>query len=145
MRRAFLLRSARRRIPDENVLDAAYMWQRHALMLPFVVVAGFVVLALGLLFSFETVSAAGLGVLAAIVGGSSATRYFVLVKTVEGVVLCQGSRIRQVAVEIVERLPADSTIEPLDGTMLTTDWSVAGVRYTVSKSSEKAIEAMAAG
>ncbi|MFQ5556379.1 MAG: hypothetical protein ACE5GB_02565, partial [Acidimicrobiales bacterium] len=64
--------------------------------------------------------------------------------TSRGVVICRSSRIRQYARKIVGRLAADDAVEPVGGTVLATDWRVGHETLTVPRSSERAIEQIAA-
>jgi hypothetical protein len=64
-------------------------------------------------------------------------------QTDDGVLLLKASKIRQVATELQEELPPDAAMEAVGGTMLAADWQVGAHRYTVSRSSEQAMNRMA--
>lgn len=72
------------------------------------------------------------------------SEYRVLAETEDGLVLLKASKIRQVATELRERLPDDTTMAPVGGTVLAADWDVGGHTYTVARSSEQAMNRMAA-
>ena len=141
MRKANLLRSIARLLDDgTEVVEAAYMWKRHRLMLPFAIATflGMVVVADWAGWDdWETRIVIGLA--AAAVAVAASTDYRVVAQTSGGVVLLKASRIRQAATGMLERLPSEVTIEPVGGTVLAADWEVAGSVYTVPRSSENAI------
>ncbi len=85
-----------------------------------------------------------IGLAGAALAVAASTDYKVVALTSAGVVLLQASRIRQAATGMLERLPPDVAIEPAGGTVLAADWEVAGLVYTVPRSSEQAINRIAA-
>lgn len=137
---------ARRLGDDEQIVAVAFMWQRHRLMLPFAVAAALGVLVVSALVGFEgSVALAGLSVAGAAVAAMATTDYAVLARTGSGLVLMRGSRIRQTAVELSERLPASCEVESVDSTLVLSTWLVGDRYYTVPKSSESAMTRIAAG
>lgn len=86
----------------------------------------------------------GVGIAGAAIAVTATTDYRVLAHTDRGLVLLVGGRVRQVAKRVIRDLPADVTIEIVRDTMLTTDWKIEGVEYTVPKSSQRAVERIAA-
>ncbi len=121
-------------------MEAAYMWRRHRLMVPFVAVSFIVTVFVAGWVGWDdwpTRIAVGLAVAAVAVAAS--TDYRVLALTSVGLVLLQASRIRQAATGMLERLAPDVTIERIGGTVLAADWEVAGLVYTVSRSSEESV------
>lgn len=146
MRRAVLLRSVQQVLGEVvTVRDAAYVWSRHRWLVPFVTVvfAAIVLLApVAGLQDWPTRIVLGLAGVA--VGVMSTTDYRVLAETDSGMVILKASRIRQVAIELLERLASDVVLEPLGGTFLTTDWQVGDHRYTAPPSSDQAMQRMAA-
>lgn len=145
MRRAVLLRSVQKALGDDvEVYDAAYMWARHRWSTIF---AGVVLAALVLLapvFGIDdwptraVIGLAGMGV--AIL---ASTDYRVTAETSRGLYVMRASSIRQVATGVEERLSADVGLERVGGTILAADWQVGKRRYTVSRSSEQAMQRMA--
>jgi len=146
VRKKVLLRSVVRFLDEgTHVVDAAYMWQRHRLMIPFAIASfvGMVVVAEWAGWE-EWATRIVIGLAAVAVAVAASTDYKVVAQTSDGVVLLRASRIRQTATAWLEKLPADVVIEPVGGTVLATDWAVAGSVYTVPKSSEQAISRIAA-
>ncbi len=143
MRRALLLRSAQDLLgDDEKVENAVYMWRRHHLWLAFVVGTAVAVLLIGQLFDFDTADLAAIAFLLALVAAGSSTRYFVLARTAESLVLFAGSPIRRVARRVIRDDLTASQISSSGNTMLATDWSIDGQVYTVPKSCEQDMQAI---
>lgn len=147
MRRAVLLRSIRAILGEHiAVRDAAYVWNRHRWVIPYagVVFAGLVLFApIAGIDDWPTrlvIGLAGLGVAV-----NSSSDYRVVAETDQGMFVLRASRIRQVATGQVERLASDAEVKPVGGTILATDWRVGDQVYTVARSSEEAMERMAAG
>ena len=145
MRKANLFRSVMRFLDDDvRVVEAVYMWRRHRLMFPFGIVSflGMVVVAEWAGWD-EWSTRIVIGLAAVAVAVAASTDYKVVAQTTDGLFLLQASRIRQAATRMLERLPSDVTIEPVGGTILAADWAVAGLVYTVPRSSEQAISRIA--
>lgn len=120
------------------------MWTRHRYAYPSMIVVFLTVVGLAALLGFDTwVARVALGTAAAALATTATTNYWVLVQTDARLFLCRASTFRQVA-KAYERDIAQSVIEPVGGTMLATDWSIDGIVYTVAKSSERAVQSMAA-
>lgn len=122
------------------------MWNRHRWFMAYamVVLAALVWLApIAGIEDWATRIVIGLAGSAIAVNASSS--YRVLADTDEGLFLLRASRIRQVAVGESEKLPSNTILEPVGGTMLATDWRVGDGVYTVARSSEQAMERMAGG
>ncbi len=130
----------------ERVLDAVYMWSRHRWMVPYALV-GFVALFwVAELAGFEEWSArVALGFGGAAVAVAATTDYRIVAKTTEGLYLFKASRIRHVAIELLDRLDRSIEMSPAGGTVLAADWQIGPRRYTVTKSSEQAMQRIAAG
>ncbi|MDH5373652.1 MAG: hypothetical protein OEX97_11985 [Acidimicrobiia bacterium] len=128
-----------------HVVEAVYMWKRHRLMFPFSIVTfiGMVVVAEWAGWD-EWATRIVIGLAAVAVAVAASTDYKVVALTSDGLFLLQASRIRQVATRMLEELPRDLMLEPVGGTILATDWKVAGSVYTVPKSSEQAMSRIAA-
>lgn len=145
MRRAVLLRSVARFL-DEGVelVDAAYMWTRHRWMVPYAVIAAVAVYFASEWAGFtETPTRVALGFAAGAIAVNATTEYRVLARTSRDVLLLKGSRIRQYATGVLDRLPGSVEIHAVGGTVIATDWQVGDRVYTVPKSSEQAIERIA--
>lgn len=147
MRRAVLLRSVSRVLGEHvSVREAAYMWNRHRWLLPYGAVVFVVLMWLAPIAGIDdwpTRIVIGLAGTAIAVNASS--NYRVLAETDSGMFILQASRIRQVATGQPEQLGSDVALEPVGGTLLATDWRVGDEVYTVARSSEQAMERMAAG
>ncbi len=147
MRYRVLLRSVQRRLdPGETVEMVAFMWRRHRLM-PLYALAAFVALVgIASAVGFETwISRVAIGMAAAAIAANATTDYRALAQTSRGIVFLRASKIRQYAVEFSERLEADVTITRTGGTMLANDWIIGSQQFTVAKSSEAAMSAIAVG
>jgi hypothetical protein len=145
VRKAYLLRSVARYLDDgSEVVDAAYMWQRHRLMIPFAAVSFIgVFLVAGLLGFDDLATQIVFGLAAVAVAVTATSDYRVLARTTKGLVLLRASRIRQVAAGEPRRLPPGTGVVPGGGTLLAVDWEVDGSIYTVPKSSEQAMRRIA--
>jgi hypothetical protein len=144
MRRAFLFRSIDRVLGEGTIVyDAAYIWARHRWTLPYGgAVFVFVALVAPVVGVDDWPTRTVIGLAATAVAVTAATDYRVVAQTADGLVLLKASRIRQVAVDMVRRLPDDAELEQVGGTILAAEWNVDGLRYTVARSSEAAMNRM---
>lgn len=114
------------------------LWTRHRLFLPYAIVAGGGLFIVSLLIGVEGVGAQiGIAVAGAAVATLSTTNYWVLASA-EGpdgpdLLLCRSSRIRQFAKQIERRLGIDASIEMTGSTVITSDWRIEGINYTLTK------------
>lgn len=146
MRRAFLLRSVAKLLGGDTIVtDAAYMWSRHRWTVPY----GAVVFALVVLFAplvtiddWATRIVIGFGATAVAVNAT--TEYRVLAETADGLLLLRASRIRQVATEVLARLDGSAPIDRVGGTVIAAEWQIDDRRYTVPRSSDEAMQRIAA-
>lgn len=144
MRQQVLVRSVARLLaPGETVGEAAYMWRRHSMGLVFGAVAFVVVGGIAAVAGTDwpTIPFV-LGMVTATAVYTLTSEFRVLATTDRRLVLCRGGRFRQVAVEWIGDVDRAS-IEPIGGSMLATDWRIDGTVYSISKSYEKAIHAIA--
>jgi len=147
IRQTILVRSVQRLLGvDEQVSRVVVMFTRHRWFVPYSVVAG---LAL-----FVVASASGITsitnrlVLAACglaIAGMATTNYWVLAETNNGLALCRSSRVRQYAKSLVRRLPADTDLTMVGSTVITSDWRVDGVMYTLTKRWEAPMRQLSTG
>lgn len=138
-------RSVRRQLSQgERPEKIVFMSTRHHLWLPFVVGAfvAFLVLAIALGFDLWT-SRLGLAVAAAAVASMAATEYRVLVETNRGLVLLRAGRVRRRATAVMKRLPKGETVEALASNLVTADYRLGGVTYTVAYRFRSAMDALA--
>ena len=71
---------------------------------------------------------------------TATTDYRILALTSRGLVLLRAGRVRQVARSIIDRPARTITIEPVGGNMLTVDWRIGDVVYTLTKNGQRSIE-----
>jgi len=147
MRRRVLFKSIRKLLrDDEDLMDAAFMWSRHRLMIPYALVVFAVLLGVAVLAGYQSwVSRLGVGAAGAGIAAMATTNYRVLAQTSRGFVLFRASRVRQYAVEPLERWQSPPEMKPTTSYSVATDWMLDNRRYTVPKSSERAMARMAAG
>lgn len=121
------------------------LWNRHRWFLGYALASGLAIYAVTTLSGFDglvnRIALAGCGIALA---GMSTTNYWVLARTDRGYVLCKSSRIRQFATGLVDRLGKSPRIEMVGSTVVTSDWQVDGVEYTLSKRWESTMRALAA-
>lgn len=145
MRREVLWRSARRVLgTDEEILDVAYMWRRHRLLVPFAAVAAVIGgggAALAGFASFASIAAVALAAVA--VAAWAATEYRVLVVTDGGLVSMKGGRIRQVATAMIVRLPETTAVERVSNNLVISEWRVGDDRFSVLRRFESTMAAIA--
>ena len=102
------------------------------------------VLFIGQFFEAETRTLLALAFLLAVIGAGASTRYYVLAKTEQTILLLTGSPIRRVARELIKDGLTTGDISPTGNTLLATDWSIDGETYTVPKSCEQDMQAIIA-
>ena len=147
MRRAVLWNSMLRIVAAVDgeageLRQAAYVWSRHRLMLPFAAAAFAALVIVGYLVGFETWAARiGLGVAGAAVAVNATTEYRVLGLTEKRIVVARASRVRQKATNLVKILPLDVRWERAGGgTIVSSNWHVGEATYTAPKVSEIPME-----
>lgn len=145
MRRQYLIRSVSRHLPaGERVLQVAFMWQRHRWMPLYTACSLVGLTVLATVVGFETWALRlAIGLAGAAIAGSATSSYWVLAQTSAGLVWLKGSRIRQRAVELVRRLPSSTEISRLGGSILAHEWRVDGQTYSVMRSYDSELQAMA--
>lgn len=146
MRYNVLLRSVQRLLnPGEQLYGAAFMWQRHRLGYLYSIGAFVALTIIAIAAGFDDwLNRIVIGVAGASVALTATTLYRVLAATSEGLVLIEGGRIRHVGKTILRRLEPGITVEIKRDTLVTTDWNVDGTEYTVPKSSQQAMQQIAA-
>lgn len=146
MRRAALIRSITGVLGDQvAVRDAAYMWTRHKWMVPYSsAVFGAVVLLAPIAGIEDWPTRIVFGLAGGAVAVMATTEYWVVAQTDDGFATLEASKIRQVARRLHSHLPRDVELAPVGGTILAADWQVGERRYTVPRSSEQAMQRMAA-
>ncbi len=123
---------------------AAFMWRRHRWAEIYSLLAFAVLVLVAALAGFDTwLTRVAVGVAGGAIAGSAATDYRVLAKTSDGLVLFRASKVRQYAVELQERLDAKTSLQRVGGTMLAAEWQVGQRSFSVAKSSEGSMAAIA--
>ena len=147
MRRNMLLRSVQRLLgPDEQLIEAALLWVRRPWSYLYGLVAAVAMLLVAIAAGFEHwTSRTAIAVAGAAIAVTATTDYRILALSTEGLVLCRAGRVRQVARAIIDRPSHSTEMEPVGGTMITADWRVGTVEYTVTKSSQLPMERIRAG
>lgn len=142
MRRNVLIASVRRLLdPDEVLHDAALMWVRHSFSYGYAALSFVALVIVTILSGFEGWPLRlGVGAAGAAIAFTATTEYRILALTSKGLVLMRAGRVRQVARRIIERPPSRIAMEPVGGTMLTVDWQIDGVVYTLTKAGQNPIE-----
>lgn len=145
LRRTILERSVAELLDDdESVGLVVMMTTRHRWFVPYAILSGAMIFLVATATGME--SLLNRGVLAACgiaVAGMATTEHTVLAETDRGLVLLRSSRIRQYAKAVLRRLPADRTPTMVGSTVITSDWRVDGVIYTLTKRWEAAMREIA--
>lgn len=135
LRQQILVRSVKRLLDDEEeVHDVVVLWNRHRWFLPYCVAAGLGLFAVAVAIGItDTINQVVLGGCGAAVAAMATTNHWILARTSRGFVLCRSSRIRQYAREVVTRFGRTPALEMMGSTVITSDWKVDGVGYTLTK------------
>ncbi len=131
---------------DETVEAVVMLWNRHRWFFGYAAAAGLAIYVVATLSGFDgLVNRIALAACGVAIAGMSTTNYWVLARTNRGFVLCRSSRIRQFATSLVERLGQSPSIEMVGSTVVTSDWQIDGVEYTLSKRWESTMRTLATG
>lgn len=146
MRRSILLRSVERLLePGEKLEDAAFMWARHRLGYAYAAGSFVALVIVAIAAGFEPwPSRVVIGIAGGALALTATTNYRVLASTTNNLVILEAGRLRQVARSVKRRLPREAAITIVRDTLITTDWLVDGVEYTVPKGYQRAMERIAA-
>ncbi len=127
---------------SESLKQAAYVWSRHRLMVPFAAAAFVALAAVAWWAELPTWSARiAVGAAGAAVAVNATTDYRVIGLSDERLIVAQASRIRQVARSILHDLPLTAPVSPeAGGGFVTTTWKVGDAMYTVPRASQIAME-----
>jgi hypothetical protein len=144
MRQEVLWRSVRRILgTDEEILGVAYLWGRHRLLAPLVVLAALIGSGAAALAGFTSVASIAAVALAAVaVAASVSTEYRVLAVTEGGLVLMRGGRVRQVATALIERLPDSTKVERVSSNLVISEWRVGTNRFSALRRFESTMSAI---
>jgi len=146
VRRRILYRSISRLLPEgESIYGAAVVWTITAKSV--LMATGFGTLLLAVLAITSELDEAQLvlwSLLAVAAVAAVLTKVSVVALTDTGFVLFAGSSVRNVATKMIERLPEGVEPQKLGGNLATSDWSIDGQTYMVSKRGEKELERLKA-
>ena len=142
-----MLRSVQRLLdPDETLLEAAILWARRPWSYLYGLAAFACLFMVAVVTGFEQwPTRMAIAVAGAAIAVTATTDYRILALTSNGLVMCRAGRVRHVARSIVDRPGRSIGIEPVGGTMITSDWRVGSIDYTVTKSSQQPMERIRAG
>lgn len=147
LRQNILLRSVERLLDDdEHVRAVVILSTRHRWFVPYAIVAGLSLFAVASATGVESMlNRAVLAACGVAIAGMATTNYTVLAQTTSGIVLCRSSRVRQYAKQLVQRLPSSTPLSMVGSTVITSDWKVDDVIYTMTKRWEATMRQIAAG
>lgn len=145
MRQSILFRSVGRLLDDgEQVRSAVVMSTRHRWFVPYAIASAVVIYLVAAATGIESqFNQLVLALCGAALAGMATTEHTVLAETDRGLVLCRSSRIRQYATALVRRLPRDTPLTMVASTVITSDWRVDGIIYTLTKRWEATMRTMA--
>jgi hypothetical protein len=135
VRQNILLRSVQKLLGEgEQVRRVVLLSTRHRWFLPYAIASGIGLFVVASATGIESqLNRTVLAVCGIAIAGMAATNYSILAETTTGLVLCRSSRVRQYAKEVVHRLPAGTSLIMVGSTVITSDWKVDGVIYTLTK------------
>lgn len=135
VRQNILIRSVAKLLDDGEQVDrVVVMFTRHRWFLPYSILAGLALFAVATMTEIPgfgnriVIGACGMAI-----AGLATTNYWVLAETSTDLVLCRSSRVRQYAKSIHERFPLDTDLEMVGSTVVTSDWRLDGLMYTLTK------------
>jgi hypothetical protein len=146
VRRRILYRSITRLLPDgDSVHGAAVVWTITARsVLTAMGIGAAVLILLSISSELDGSRLVLWSLLVAAAAAASLTRFRVVALTDAGYVLFAASSVRNVATKLIERLPEGVEPQKLGGNLATSDWSIDGETYMVSKRGEKELERLKA-
>ena len=109
------------------------MSNRHRWFLPYSIVSALLLYVVASLAFPDTLNRLVLTACGAAIAGIATTNYRVLAETNEGLVLLRSSRVRQFAKEFLGRFEPGIDLEMVGSTVITSDWRVDDMQYTVTK------------
>jgi hypothetical protein len=144
VRQNILLRSVQHLVADgEQVHTAVMMSTRHRWFLPYALAAGVGVGIVAAMTGLEgPLNWILFGAIGGAIAGMATTNYSVLAKTTSGLMLCRSSRVRQYAKSMIGRLPDDTPLTMVGSTVISSDWEIDGVIYSMTKRWEATMREM---
>ncbi len=142
VRRNVLLRSVQRLLDDDEALiEAAFLWTRRPWSYLYGTVALVALVGVAIAAGFEPwPTRLAIGFAGAAIAVAATTDYRILALTTRGLVWCRAGRLRQVARSIIDRPDRSIAMEPVGSTMISADWRIGGIDYTVTRSAQQPIE-----
>lgn len=135
MRQRNLLRSVQRLLDDgEKVRAASYGYARHPWTIVYALAAGCAMFVLvGVLGGYTVQSRVLLGAIAAGIAVAATTEYRIFASTTSGLLILKGSRFRLTATSVLKRVGEEIEFVPVGGNLVTVEWRIDGVIYSVPK------------
>ncbi len=135
MRQRNLLRSVQRLLDDgEQIRAASYGYARHPWTIAYALAAGGAMfLLVGLLGGYSVQSRVLLGAIAAAIAVAATTEYRIFASTTKGLLILKGSRLRLAATSVLKRVDEETEFTPVGGNLITVEWRIDGVTYSVPK------------
>ena len=145
IRSTILLRSVQELCADgETAYTAVMMSRRHRWFVPYAIVAGIGVGIVAAVSGLEgPVNWILFGLIGGAIAGLSTTNYYVLAESDRGLLLCRSSRVRQYAKQLLHRMPRDTELTMVGSTVISSDWKIDGVIYSMTKRAEAVMRQLA--
>lgn len=87
----------------------------------------------GVLGGYSVQSRVLLGGIAAAIAIAATTQYRIFARTTTGLLILRGSRFRLAATSVVKRAGVETEFVPVGGNLITVEWRIDGVIYSVPK------------
>jgi hypothetical protein len=135
VRQNILLRSVQRLLDEgEQVHRVVLLSTRHRWFAPYAIASGVGLFVVASVTGIDSLlNRMVLAVCGIAIAGMATTNYSILAETTTGLVLCRSSRVRQYAKEVVNRLPVGTSLTMVGSTVITSDWKIDDVIYTLTK------------
>ncbi len=117
---------------DEAARRVVFMSTRHRLWLPFAVCSTGAFVGIAVLIGVEaSASRVALGLLGGAIAVMATTEYRALAQTDDALVMLRCSRVRRRAKAIMKRLPRTTVIEPMASNVVTAEYRIDNIVYSV--------------
>lgn len=139
MRQRNLLRSVQRLLDDgEQVRAASYGYARHPWTIAYALATGGAMFVLvGVLGGYSVESRVLLGAVAAAIAVAATTEYRIFASSTGGLLILRGSRFRLTATSVLKRVGEETEFVPVGGNLVTVEWRIDGVTYSVPKRADR--------
>ncbi len=119
---------------EEQVKAASYGYARHPWTIAYALAAGGAMFFLvDLLGGYSVQSRVLLGAIAAAIAVAATTEYRIFASTTSGLLILKGSRFRLTATSVLKRVGEEIEFVPVGGNLVTVEWRIDGVIYSVPK------------